>query len=348
MTIDNDEPTGTEEESDGNDGNDDNDGNDGNSRSDDDCEPNDDDCDNDSDSNTNSDNTDSANGGGSDGSEAAVMILEATVAAATTPHRQSMRIRMNNQLHQLVIIKPNDQVPTNLPSTTNEPNGGISDVPATSQGTEQVSSAANGESQGTQVASSESETAVENIRDANSLPRVTTNIDDQQRNRFLLSKEAHSLAREKSVSDESATFPFSIYTWSYGRLVVWTTSQFYLARTILFLASSTCPDGSPPQGGQCTVPIGEGETNCPDGGPPVDGQCTIPAPGPGPAPSPGPGPTPPGFIVIGEPTCEGGEPPNSAGRCETTTTSDPEFCEGGGTPDANWSMSRRSSSSRVL
>ena len=39
--------------------------------------------------------------------------------------------------------------------------------------------------------------------------------------------------------------------------------------------------------------------------------------------------------MIGEPTCESGEPPNSAGECETTTTSDPEFCEGGGAPDAN-------------
>ena len=137
------------------------------------------------------------------------------------------------------------------------------------------------------------------------------------------------MAREKSVSDGQQLFPFPFIpglTETTGL-----DDQSILRGT----GSSTCPDGSPPQGGQCSVPIGEGETNCPDGGPPVDGQCPIPAPGPDPAPSPGPGPTPPGFIVIGEPTCEGGEPPNSAGQCETTTTSDPEFCEGGGAPDAN-------------
>ena len=261
------------------------------------------------------------------------MILEATVAAATTVHRQPVRIRMNNQASPTSDNNLNDQGPSDLPSTTDEPIGGTSDVPATSQGTEQGSSAANGESQGTEVASSESETAVENIRDANSLPTVTTNIDDQERNRFLLSEEAHSLAREKSVSDSQQLFPFPFIPGLTGSPVPDDQSILpgLLGDSLPAEGQSTCPDGSPPQGGQCSVPIGEGETNCPDGGPPLDGQWPIPAPGPGPAP----GPTPPGFIVIGEPTCEGGEPPNSAGQCETTTTSDPEFCEGGTSPDAS-------------
>ena len=136
------------------------------------------------------------------------MILEATVGSSDDSSSSVNENEDEQPSSPTSVNNLNDQGPSDLPSTTDEPIGGTSDVPTTSQGPEQVSSATHGESQGPEVASSESEKAVENIRDANSLPTVTTNIDDQQHNRFLLSKEAHSLAREKSVSESQQLFPF--------------------------------------------------------------------------------------------------------------------------------------------
>ena len=203
------ESSGSEEESDGNDETDENDSNGGSGDSNDDCKPNDDDCDNDSGSDSNSENTDSADSGGSDGSDS---DDDGTLSNSGNSDDGSSPVNENKDeqsASQTSDNKPNDQRPTHLPSPTDELNEVTPDVPTTNQNTEEVSSAATGESQGAQSAAPAiATTTKENTVDADSLQRVTTNIDNQQRNRFLLSKDAHSLLRENIIKDNQQLSPF--------------------------------------------------------------------------------------------------------------------------------------------
>ena len=83
----------------------------------------------------------------------------------------------------------------------------------------------------------------------------------------------------------------------------------------LVLDPDGCPEGASLDNGECVGSPDPDTGECPPGTDPAGAQC-VGEP----------------LEIVGEPTCEGGEPPNNAGQCETVTTSDPSLCADGTAP----------------